>query len=204
MVKEYIDKITAKKFIKFNNSSYTAPILVVKKSKKRLKTYIDYRILNTFTIKNRNALLLIKKTLSRLYKIKYYSKFDVIAAFNKIRVKEGDKEKTVFLIKYGFFEYLIIFFELYNAPGTFQSYINETLHEHLDKFYLAYLDDILIYSDTEEEHLKYIKIILEKLRKTGLYLDIKKCEFKIKIIKYLSLIITDEGIKIDPAKIKTI
>jgi len=204
VIKEYINKIIIKKFIRFSSSPYAAPVLIMKKFKRGLKIYIDYRIFNALTIKNRNAPLLIRETLSRLYKIKYYLKFDVIAAFNKIRVKEGDKEKTVFLIKYGFFEYLIIFFELYNAPGTFQSYINETLHEHLDKFYLAYLDDILIYSDTEEEHLKYIKIILEKLRKTGLYLDIKKCEFKIKIIKYLSLIITDEGIKIDPAKIKTI
>jgi len=74
----------------------------------------------------------------------------------------------------------------------------------LDKFCLAYLDDILIYNDTEEEYLEYIKIILEKLRKAGLYLDIKKCEFKVKIVKYLGLIITNEGIKMDPAKMETI
>ncbi len=67
-----------------------------------------------------------------------------------------------------------------------------------------YLNDILIYSDTEEEHLEYVKVVLEKLRKTGLYLDIKKCEFKVKIIKYLGLIITDEGIKMNPAKMETI
>ncbi len=97
-----------------------------------------------------------------------------------------------------------MFFRLYNAPGIFQSYINKILHEYLNKFCSTYLNDILIYSDTEKEHLKYIKIILEKLRKAGLYLNIKKYEFKIKIIKYLSLIIIDEGIKIDPAKIKMI
>jgi len=68
----------------------------------------------------------------------------------------------------------------------------------------VYLNDILIYSDTEEKHLEYIKIVLEKLRKAGLYLDIKKCEFKIKTVKYLGLIITDEGIKMNPAKMKTI
>ena len=74
----------------------------------------------------------------------------------------------------------------------------------MDQFCLAYPDNILIYNDTEEEYLEYIKIILEKLRKAGLYLNIKKCEFKVKIIKYLGLIIIDEGIKIDPAKIKKI
>ncbi len=95
-------------------------------------------------------------------------------------------------------------FKLYNAPEIFQNYINETLHEHLNKFYLTYLNNILIYSDTEEKNLKHIKIILEKLRKTELYLNIKKYEFKIKTVKYLSLIITDEEIKINPVKIKTI
>ena len=74
----------------------------------------------------------------------------------------------------------------------------------MDKFCLAYLDDILIYNDTEEEYLEYVKIVLEKLRKAGLYLDIKKCEFKVKIVKYLGLIITNEGIKMDPAKMEII
>ena len=119
MVKEYIDKIAVKGFIRSSSSPYTAPILVVKKFKKELRVCIDYRALNTLTIKNRNAPLLIKEILSRLCKVKYYSKFDVIAAFNKIKVKEGDEKKTAFLIKYGFFEYLVMLFRLYNAPGIF-------------------------------------------------------------------------------------
>ncbi len=204
MIKEYIDEMAVKGFIRFNNSPYTAPILVVKKLIKRLRVCIDYRALNALTIKNRNIFLLIREILSRLCKVKYYSKFDVIAAFNKIRIKKGDEEKTAFLIRYGLFKYLIMLFGLCNVPGIFQSYINETLHEYLDKFCSAYLDDILIYNDTEEEHLEYIKIILKKLRKAGLYLDIKKCEFKVKIVKYLGLIIIDEGIKINPAKVETI
>jgi len=119
VIKEYIDKIIIKGFIKFNSLFYAAPVLIVKKSKEGLKVYIDYRIFNTLTIKNRNVLLLIMEILSRLCKVKYYSKFDVIAAFNEIRVKKGDKEKTAFLIKYGFFEYLVIFFGLYNVLGIF-------------------------------------------------------------------------------------
>ncbi len=204
MVKEYIDKMAVKGFIRFSSSPYTAPVLVIKKFEGELRICINYRVFNTLTIKNRNVFLLIKEILSRLYKIKYYSKFDVIAAFNKIRIKEGDKKKTAFLIRYGFFEYLVILFGLCNAPGIFQSYINKILYEYLDKFYSVYLNDILIYSDTEEEHLEYVKVILKKLRKAGLYLDIKKCEFNVKIIKYLSLIIINEGIKMDPVKIKTI
>ena len=119
MVKEYIDEIAVKEFIKFSSLFYAAPVLVVKKSKEKLRIYIDYRTLNTLTIKNRNAPLLIREILSRLYKAKYYSKFDVIVAFNKIKIKEGNKKKTAFLIRYGFFKYLVMFFELCNVPGIF-------------------------------------------------------------------------------------
>ena len=119
MVKEYIDKMAVKEFIKSNSSPYAAPVLVIKKFKGGLRICIDYRIFNALTIKNRNIFLLIRKILSRLCKIKYYSKFDVIAAFNKIKIKEGDEEKTAFLIRYGLFKYLVMFFELCNAPGIF-------------------------------------------------------------------------------------
>ncbi len=119
VIKEYIDKMTVKGFIRLNNSHYTVPILVMKKLKKGLKVYIDYRVLNTLTIKNRNVFPLIREILSRLYKIKYYSKFDVIAVFNEIRIKKKNKKKTVFLIRYGFFKYLIMPFKLYNAPEIF-------------------------------------------------------------------------------------
>ena len=95
MVKEYIDKIAVKGFIRSSSSPYTAPILVVKKFKKELRVCIDYRALNTLTIKNRNAPLLIKEILSRLYKIKYYSKFDVIATFNEIKIKKGNKKNRL-------------------------------------------------------------------------------------------------------------
>ncbi len=111
--------MAAKGFIRSSSLSYAAPILMMKKFKKGLKVYIDYRAFNTLTIKNRNASLLIRKTLFRLCKIKYYSKFDVIAAFNKIKIKKGDEKKTAFLIRYGLFKYLIILFGLCNAPGTF-------------------------------------------------------------------------------------
>jgi len=95
VVKKYINKITTKRFIRSSSSSYIVPILIVKKSKNRLKIYIDYRTLNTFTIKNCNALLLIREILSRLYKTKYYSKFDVIAAFNKIKIKKKNLKKNL-------------------------------------------------------------------------------------------------------------
>ena len=138
-------------------------MLIVKKPNKGLRVCVDYRALNALTIKNRNAPPLIRETLSRLYSARIYIKFNVIAAFNKIQIREGDEEKIVFLIKYRLFKYIVILFGLYNAPGTFQSFINNTLREYLDMFCTAYLNNILIYSNTEEEHIIHIKKVLEKL-----------------------------------------
>ena len=138
-------------------------MLIIKKLNKGLQIYIDYRALNALIIKNRNAPPLIRKTLSQLYLARIYTKFDVIITFNEIRIREGDEEKIIFLIRYRLFKYIIILFRLYNAPRTFQSFINNTLREYSDIFYTAYLNDILIYNNTEEEHIIHIKKVLEKL-----------------------------------------
>lgn len=130
--------------------------------------------------------------------------FDVIAAFNTIRIKEGDEWKTAFLTRFGLYEYLVMPFGLCNAPGTFQSYINKILRDVLDVFCTAYLDDIPVYSATDEEHDRHVEMVLERMKKTGLYLDIKKSKFGVRKVKYLSLIIMPEGIEMDPGKVKTI
>ena len=108
-----------KKYIKLSTSLYAVSILIIKKLNNELRIYIDYRVFNTLIIKNRNALSLIYKTLIKLYIIKIYNKFDIIVIFNKIKIKEGDKEKTAFFIKYNFFEYVIMPFELYNVLSIF-------------------------------------------------------------------------------------
>ena len=108
-----------KGYIRKSSSPYIALVLIVKKSNSSLRIYIDYRALNLLTIRNRNTLPLIKETLARLYKARLYSKFDIITIFNKIRIKEGDKEKIVFLTRYELFEYIVISFKLYNASSIF-------------------------------------------------------------------------------------
>ena len=108
-----------KGYIRLSTSSYTALVLIVKKSDRGLRICIDYRALNTLTIKNRNVLLLIRETITKLYAIKVFIKFDIIAAFNKIRIIKEDKKKTVFLTRYRLYKYTIILFGLYNAPSTF-------------------------------------------------------------------------------------
>ena len=204
VIKSYIDDLLGKGFIRRSSSPYAAPVLVVKKPEGGLRVCIDYRGLNAITKKDRNTPPLIKETLARLSRARIFTKLDIIAAFNTIRIKEGDEEKTAFLTRYGLFEYLVMPFGLCNAPGTFQSVINETLREYLDQFCSAYLDDVLIYSEDETEHEANVNKVLEKLGKAGMYVDIKKCAFNVKRVKYLGLIITTEGIEMDPAKVEAI
>ena len=118
-MKKYVNKILNKDYIRLNTFSYTTLVLIVKKLDEGLRIYINYRTLNTLIIKNRNAPSLIRETLIRLYVARIYIKFDIIAIFNKIRIREGNKEKIIFLTRYGLFEYVIILFELYNILSTF-------------------------------------------------------------------------------------
>jgi hypothetical protein len=130
----------------------------------------------------------------------------VSAAFHKICIAKGQEWMTAFRTRYGLFEWLVTPFGLANAPSTFQKYINWTLQEYLDEFCSAYLDDVLIYTDGDlYQHRKHVQMVLNKLEKAGLYLDIKKCEFECKETKYLGFIIqAGKGIKMDPEKVKAI
>ena len=118
-MKEYVDEILEKRYIRLSISSYVASILIIKKFDKELRICIDYRTLNALTIKNRNVFPLIRETITKLYAIKIFIKFDIIAIFNEIRIKEDNEEKTIFLTRYELFEYIIIFFKLYNASSIF-------------------------------------------------------------------------------------
>ena len=108
-----------KKYIKFNISKYVISMLIIKKLNNKLRIYVDYKILNKFIIKNRNAFPLIRNTLAKLCFAKYFSKFDIIAIFNKIRMRYSDKKKTTFFIKYNLFKYVVMLFELCNAFEIF-------------------------------------------------------------------------------------
>ena len=204
VVKGYVDEMLGKGFIRPSTSPYAAPVLIVKKPDGGLRVCVDYRALNALTIPNRNAPPLIKETLAKLCAARLYSKFDIIAAFNEIRIREGHEQKTAFLTRYGLYEYTVMPFGLCNAPATFQAFINDILREYLDLFCTAYLDDILVYSDTEEEHIDHVGQVLSKLKQAGLYLDIDKCDFHVTKVKYLGLFITTDGVEMDQRKIDAI
>ena len=140
--------------------------------------------------------------LARLSQAKWFTKLDLRGAYNLVRVAEGEEWKTAFHTCYGNFEYNVMPFGLTNAPASFQHLINDTLRESLDVFCTAYLDDILIYSDTLEEHKAHVTSTLRKLESVGLYLKLEKYEFHTQKVKYLGLYIMDQGIEMHPLKVE--
>ena len=203
-LRRYLDENLAKGFIRASRSHAASPVMFVKKPGGGLRFCVDYRALNAITIKDRYPLPLIAETLHQLIKAKIFTKIDIIAAFNMLRIREGDEELTAFRTRFGLFESLVLPFGLCNGPASFQHFINDTLHEYLADFCTAYLDDILIYSDNELEHEVHVKKILSRLRDAGLQADITKCKFHVTEIAYLGMIVTTEGIKMDPAKVETV
>lgn len=203
-MKKHIEDMCVKGFARPASSPYGAPMLIVRKPGGGLRICVDYRALNALTVKNRYPIPLINETLDRLSKARFFTTLDVIAAFNRVRMKEGDEEKTAFNTRYGQFEYLVMPFGLCNAPGTFQSLINDAIREYLDDFSTAYLDDILVYSQTRDEHVQHVRKILQRMREHKLQLDIRKCRFIAQEVKYLGMFISTEGLRMDPVKVEAI
>ena len=203
-LKEYIETSIAKGIIRPSKSPFGSPVLFTKKPDGSLRMCVDYRALNRMTIKNRYPLPLISELLDRLRQAKYFTKIDLLSAFYQLRIAQGEEWKTAFRTRYGHFEYLVMPFGLTNAPASFQAYINDILREFLDQFCVAYLDDILIYSDTYEEHVQHVRVVLEKLQKVGLHARADKCTFHQRSISFLGYIVSSEGISMDPERISTI
>jgi hypothetical protein len=166
-----------------------------------LRLYVDYRLLNNITVKNSYPLLLISELQDRLQEAQWFTKLDIIKAYIKIRIKEGEEWKIIFKIKFGLYEYQVMPFGFINAPATWQAFINNVLREYLDVFVIIYLDDILIFSKTEEEYKGYIKKIFKKLINENLRIKIEKTEFYAKEVDFLGFIIGREGVKINKKKI---
>ncbi|KJZ71335.1 hypothetical protein HIM_09271 [Hirsutella minnesotensis 3608] len=206
VLRKTLTELLDKGFIRASSSPASAPVLFVRKPGGGLRFCVDYRGLNAITKKDRYPLPLIEETLRSLSKAKWLTKLDVIAAFHKIRVEEGDEWKTAFRTRYGLYEWLVTPFGLTGAPATFQRYINHTLRDFLDEFCSAYIDDILIYSSGSlADHRNKVKQVLARLRNAGLQIDIDKCDFEAKSVMYLGFIVeAGKGIRVDPEKVQAI
>src|SRR5437588_3222436 len=156
-LREYLEKNIQRRWIRPSTSSAGAPILFVKKKDGGLRLCVDYRGLNAVTRKDRYPLPLIGEAMDRLRTAQFFTKLDIKEAYHNIRIKKGDEWKTTFRTRYGLFEYMVMPFGLANAPATFPRWVNTTLSEYLDVCCIAYLDDILIYSDDLGQHQRDVR-----------------------------------------------
>src|SRR6476469_7799132 len=157
----------------------------------------DYRSLNKITIKNRYPLPRIDDLLDSISDMKYFTSLDLTSGYYQIRITEEDIPKTAFRTPDGLYQLNLLTFELTNAPATFQSVMNDMLRRYMGKFVVVYLDDILIFSKTAEDHLSHLKQVLQTLRENQFYANPKKCKFMKEEISLLGHRVSAEGLKVD-------
>ncbi len=200
----YLNENLSKDFIQVSHFQMIISVLFIKKFEEELYFCINYWDLNVITVKNWYSLSLISETLNHLNWVKIFIKLNIISAFNQLWIKEEDETLIVFCTWFKLFKYLVMLFDLCNEFILFQKYINNTFCKHLNKFYTAYLNDILIYFNNKLKYEIHIKFILRKLQEADLQINISKCKFHITQVLYLELIIIIEEIKINFFKINII
>jgi hypothetical protein len=176
----------------------------VKKKDQSLRLCVDYRPLNTITIKNKYPLPRINILFDQLADAKVFSKVDLSSGYHQIKIRPEDVPKTAFSTRYVLYEYLVMSFGLTNAPAYFMYLVNSVFMSELDKFVMVFIDDILVYSKNEEEHEQHLRIILQWLRDHQFYAKFSKCAFWLKEVPFLGHVISVEGIAVDLSKVQEV
>ncbi|KAL8134291.1 hypothetical protein AgCh_009363 [Apium graveolens] len=185
-------------------SPWGAPVLFVKKKDGSMWLCIDYRELNKLTIKNKFLLPRIDDLFDQLKGAAWFSKIDIRSGYHQLKIKPEDISKIAFRTRYGHYEFLVMAFGLTNAPAAFMDLMNRVFKKYLDKFVIVFIDNILIYSKTEEEHAEHLRIVMGTLRQEKLYAKFSKCEFWLKEVRFLGHVIRNKGVEVDPSKIEAI
>jgi hypothetical protein len=162
---------------------------------------VDYRATNEVTVKNKYPLPRIDDLFDQLHGACVFSKIDLRSGYHQLKIRECDIPKTAFVSRYGLYGYTVLSFGLTNAPAYFMYLMNKVFMEYLDKFVVVFIDDILVYSRSKEEHEKHLRLALQKLREHRLYTKLSKCEFWMKQVAFLGHVILKGGISVDPSKV---
>ncbi|XP_052110137.1 uncharacterized protein LOC127741507 [Arachis duranensis] len=189
-LKSQLKDLLGKNFIRPSVSPWGAPVLLVKKKDESMQLCVDYRQLNKVTIKNKYPLPKIDDLMDQLQGAGVFSKIDLRSGYHQIRVREEDIPNTTFKTRYGHYEYTVMSFGLMNAPAVFIDYMNRVFHLFLDKFVVVFIDNILIYSKTEEEHVEHLKTMLQILKEKKLDAKLSK--------------LSKQGIAVDPSKVEAV
>ncbi|WVZ63667.1 hypothetical protein U9M48_013281 [Paspalum notatum var. saurae] len=204
LIKENIDELLGKGFIRPSSSPWAFPVLFVDKKDGTRRMCVDYRALNDVTIKNKYPLPRIDDLFDQLQGACVFSKIDLRSGYHQMKIRPSDIPKTAFITRFGLYEYTVMYFGLTNAPAYFMNLMKKVFMEYLDKFVVVFIDDILIYSKTEEEHEEHLRLVLQKLREHKLYAKLSKCEFWLDQVPFLGHIVSKGGIMVDPSKISSV
>src|ERR1700730_11011106 len=204
-VKETIDMLLKKGFIIRSTSPSQVPITIAPKDDgKEFRFCIDYRAINAQTVSDATPPPNTQMLFDQLQGATIFAKIDLRTAYWQVQVKPSDRWKTAFTCRYGHFEWTVMPFGLKNAPATFVRLMDDVFHDYLDTFMIVYLDDIVIYSKTLDEHLQQLELVFKRLRQHKLYAKLEKCKFMQREIKFLGHIISADGIRVNPAKVEAI
>jgi len=201
---KYLKKMMAEGKIADSESPYGAPILFVPKPDGSLRLCVDYRNLNKLTIQNKYPLPLMDELRDRVAGAKVFTKLDLKDGYHLIRMRKGDEHKTAFHTQYGLYEYKVMPFGLVNALATFQTMMNKILTEFLDHRVVVYLDDILIYSENMDDHIKLIQRVLDRLEQHDLAVLLKKLVFHQEEVEFLGYIVKTSGVTMSDRKVKSV
>jgi hypothetical protein len=203
-LKKQLSELELKGYVRPSSSPWGAPVLFVKKKDGSMRLCVDYRALNEVTIKNKYPLPRIDDLFDQLKGAKYFSKIDLRSGYYQLKIRSEDVLKMALVTCYGQYEFTVMPFGLTNAPAYFMNLMNKVFMEELDRFVIVFIDDILVYSRSAEEHGQHLKVVLEKLRAHQLYAKFRKCEFWLQKVSSLGHILTAERVAMDPKKVTTV
>jgi len=203
-LKTQLKELLDKGFIWPSSSEWGCPTLFMKKKDESLRMCMDYCPLNAVTIKNKYPLPRTDIMFDQLSKAKVFSKIDLRSGYHHIKIRPQDIPKTAFSTRYGLSEYLVMSFGLTNAPAYFMYLMNSVFMPELDKFVVLFIDDILVYSENEQDHVEHLRVMLTRLREHPIYAKLSKCEFWLKKVPFLGHILSEEGITVDPSKLQEV
>ena len=203
-IEKHIEDMLSRDVIQPSTSPWASPVVPVPKPDGSSRFCVDFRKLNSITKKDSYPLPLISESLEALGGATFFSSLDLVSGYWQAEVEPASREKTAFITHAGLYEFITMPFGLCNAPGTFQRLMECVLRGLTWQIALIYLDDVLVYSRTFEEHLHHLRLVFDRFRAAGLKLKPSKCHFGQRQVKYLGHVITSEGIQPDPEKIKVV